>query len=102
MAKLRFCPTAIRLGIGLSRVWWYQGKLSFCQRHFCYTCMTIEPILQPKTTQGIKRRVGSLNFSRNDIDAVIPIAVLGIKLRGEMLDLLGSLELSKESYLQRG
>jgi hypothetical protein len=64
--------------------------------------MTIEPILQPKTTQGIKRRVAFLNFSLNDTDAVISVTVWGIKLRGEIFELLGFVELSKKSYLQRG
>jgi hypothetical protein len=88
-AKLRFCPRLIRLGIGLSRVWWYQGNLSFCQRHFFYTCMTIEPILQPKTTQVIKRRVGFLNFSRNDAAAVISVR-------------MGLIELFNALFLQKG
>jgi hypothetical protein len=64
--------------------------------------MTIEPILQPKTTQGIKRRVGFLNFSRNDTTAVIPITVWGLELRGEIFELMGLIELSNESFLQRG
>jgi hypothetical protein len=64
--------------------------------------MTIEPILQPKTTQGIKRRVGSLNFSLNDTDAVIPFTIWSIKMRGKMFELLDSLELPKELFLQRG
>jgi hypothetical protein len=101
-AELRFCPRLIRLGIGLSRVWWYQGNLSFCQRHFFYTCMTIEPILQPKTTQGIKRRVGFLNFSRNDTAAVIPVTIWELDLRGKIFEWMGLIELSKALFLQKG
>jgi hypothetical protein len=68
--------------------------------------MTIEPKLhfklQSKTTQGIKRRVGSLKFSLYDANAVIPVEFVAVNLRGKISDSMGSIELSRELFLQRG
>jgi hypothetical protein len=67
--------------------------------------MTIEPKLhfklQSKTTQGIKKRVGFLKVSLYNPNAVISVSLMDV-MPGRQWSEMGLIELSRQSFLQKG